>query len=1144
LLSCSTDASLKVWQIPVNEGDEGVEIGLTEDLSTPLLSLSTREMTPLKALAHHPSARGIVAARGAREVFLFDLEASSSTTAVASLTGLGDLQSMCWSFAGDLIATTGKDKLLRLIDLRAASANADSAVVSAVSAHGGIRNSRSTWLGDSPFLLTTGHSASQDREVFMWDSRNMQAGPIKRERIDSGTGMLMPFYEPDHSLLVLAGKGDSSIRLYECDTSAATTNLHAISNVPVGDQVRGAAILPKQACDVLGNEVLKMLKLAESSVQPISFVVPRKEKRIFQPDLYPPSYWSAPPATSSSAWLAGENVMPNKIPIATPVPHDARRMPSSEIKALGEAPSSSSSAIVAASSASSPATSPRENVASNLPVPPAASAAATLSPPVATANAKAAVPVVAVKGGGEELNGDEEHKALLQHDIDSILLPRLATLNTEEAAVKDASALLNSELAALESTQGYIESEISNLEEALATARAELQQTKATHAAKVAEAKAKAARASDIISEKAEIQGQIALKQEAIAAAPVSSPKSNVGRSVTFTEPVSEKTDVKEEVVGAKQTDSMDGKVAVEEEIWADRSRSVSALSTSTKSDTSADLEEDGQRPSIASTFAEDEGALRSRSNTASSQSSTVSAGGGSRRVSSSGLGSMLKYRHAFGTENPKAQTHFNLSPATGNSDGPLISCSDTYFAVPYVGGGGGVFVSRLDAFGKVEPGCPIVNGHKSAVCDVSFSPFHSNIMATASNDCTIKIWSLPSEGASVIPAMGEGDASFSFGVYRNAIRTITFHPTIGGLLCSTFVDQSIRLLDIQHGQELATMNLGNGGASGVESQVNNVSYNYDGSLFAVACKDRTVRIADTRSAAIAQSTSSSSSSSSLGRNLRVVWCCSSSASSSPLLTVSSASTGMRTIHLWDSRNLSAPFLTKPIDNASGQLFPMWDEDTSVCYLAGKGDTIVRHYELFSLGQASVAEEGDGGNGDGGAIAGGGMQCEKCSEFQTSRAPIAGICMLPKRLCDVSNVQISRFLKLTTDSVVPYHYTLPRADNLKEFFQDDVFPPTRSKTPSLSAADWLARGGSGDDGGLEPVLESLQPEGKIPLSQKPAEQPKLSKAKSFSEQLRKEQEEKARQEAAFTKLQQMAQTQGAYYSKKIVSEDEVAEDEW
>ena len=244
---------------------------------------------------------------------------------------------------------------------------------------------------------------------------------------------------------------------------------------------------------------------------------------------------------------------------------------------------------------------------------------------------------------------------------------------------------------------------------------------------------------------------------------------------------------------------------------------------------------------------------------------------------------------------------------------------------------------------------------------------------------------------------------------------------------------------------------------------------------------------------------------------------------------------------------MSAPFLTKPIDNASGQLFPMWDEDTSVCYLAGKGDTIVRHYELFSFAQASNAEEGDGDSssgGAGGAVAGGGIQCEKCSEFQTSRAPIAGICMLPKRLCDVSNVQISRFLKLTTDSVVPYHYTLPRADNLKEFFQDDIFPLTRSKTPSLSAADWLARGVSGEEGALEPVLESLKPEGKIPLSQRPAEQPKISKAKSFSDQLRREQEEKARQEAAFVKLQQMAQTQGAYYSKKIVSEDEVAEDEW
>jgi WD40 repeat protein len=55
-------------------------------------------------------------------------------------------------------------------------------------------------------------------------------------------------------------------------------------------------------------------------------------------------------------------------------------------------------------------------------------------------------------------------------------------------------------------------------------------------------------------------------------------------------------------------------------------------------------------------------------------------------------------------------------------------------------GGGGPVFVSYLDSFGKVEPGCAVLNGHKSAVTDISFSPFHSGLLASGSLDGTIKV--------------------------------------------------------------------------------------------------------------------------------------------------------------------------------------------------------------------------------------------------------------------------------------------------------------------------------------------------------------------------------------------------------------------
>lgn len=48
------------------------------------------------------------------------------------------------------------------------------------------------------------------------------------------------------------------------------------------------------------------------------------------------------------------------------------------------------------------------------------------------------------------------------------------------------------------------------------------------------------------------------------------------------------------------------------------------------------------------------------------------------------------------------------------------------------------MYVSQLSSYGKVEPDCAVINGHKAPVQDISFSPFHAGLMATGSNDSTV----------------------------------------------------------------------------------------------------------------------------------------------------------------------------------------------------------------------------------------------------------------------------------------------------------------------------------------------------------------------------------------------------------------------
>ncbi len=876
LFSCSSDSTFKIWEIP----EKGYIVDSTAPISAYMAS------SALRAIACHSTAEDIVAVRGNRDVTVLDTSGSEIQEKFkisSDLFGANDLQSLTWSFDGSTLLTSGKDKILRQFDVRASV----SPVTQVASFHGGNRNSRCTWLGPTPYLLSCGHTVTQDREIAIWDSRNLDK-PVKRERIDSSTGTLMPFYDPDTCLLILAGKGDTSTRLYEFDGSSGS--IHAISNTPLGEVIKGASLLPKQANDFMSCEVLRVLKLTENAVQPVSYQVPRKEKLKFHDDLFPPTLWGIPASLSATDWLAGENIIPIPIPLDVSA---AAGVTTSNI---------SSEKITTERALNTHASSPNSTSTSEtLPPPPLESSSAPTS--------SSTPPVVA---------------------------------------------------------------------------------------------------------------------------SPTPSPRASTGRPV------------------------------------------------------------------------------------------------------STSFGSSIKYKHMYGREHPKSGQFFNLKPDTSSMDSPLIACSDIFWAVPFIGGGGPVYVSKLNAFGKVEPTCPVVNGHKQSVLDIAFSPFHSHIMATASDDSTVKIWQLD-DSTGVTKDMGEGDAIANLATHRHAVRTCNFHPTVEGLLFTSSLDLTVRSHDINSGKEvgLLNMNLVEGG------QVSNLAFNYDGSLIAAACKDKSVRIADPRQNSLVLNISSSSSAP-LGRNLRAEWCSCGKGMGS-LCTVSSGSTGTRQLYLWDSRSMNKPTCTISIDNASGQLFPLYDEGVGMIYLAGKGDTIIRGYEMTFLDAMS------------------GATAVKAIDIQTSKEPLAGVCLLPKRLMDVRNIEVARILKMTTDTVYPISLNVPRADILMEYFQDDIFVPTRSKVPSASVSDWIAPG----EINLEPEFDSMQPEGMTAMSFKPEGPIRVSKVAEFRQSIKKTEEESKVKDDTFSRLQNLAIQRSKYHpnasggghgfkcdatpSHMTAAADEdpdVAEDEW
>lgn len=61
------------------------------------------------------------------------------------------------------------------------------------------------WLGDSDKLVTTGFSRMSDRQIAIFDYKDL-AAPLKTENLDTSSGLLMPFYDNDTKMLYVAGK--------------------------------------------------------------------------------------------------------------------------------------------------------------------------------------------------------------------------------------------------------------------------------------------------------------------------------------------------------------------------------------------------------------------------------------------------------------------------------------------------------------------------------------------------------------------------------------------------------------------------------------------------------------------------------------------------------------------------------------------------------------------------------------------------------------------------------------------------------------------------------------------------------------------------------------------------------------------------
>ena len=211
------------------------------------------------------------------------------------------IYSMSFNRDGSYLATTCKDKKLRILDPRTGQ------VVREGVCHVGSKASKVIYLGETGRLFTTGFSRTSDRQYAVWSQDDLN-NALRMEMIDSSSGILIPYYDPDTRMVYVAGKGDGNIRYYEIVDEEPW--IHYLSQYLSGSPQRGLGFMPKRGCETTQCEIFRFYKLhaIRGLCEPISMIVPRKSEQ-YQNDLYPDTV-APTPATTAEEWIKGINREP------------------------------------------------------------------------------------------------------------------------------------------------------------------------------------------------------------------------------------------------------------------------------------------------------------------------------------------------------------------------------------------------------------------------------------------------------------------------------------------------------------------------------------------------------------------------------------------------------------------------------------------------------------------------------------------------------------------------------------------------------------------------------------------------------------------------------------------------------------------
>jgi len=395
------------------------------------------------------------------------------------------------------------------------------------------------------------------------------------------------------------------------------------------------------------------------------------------------------------------------------------------------------------------------------------------------------------------------------------------------------------------------------------------------------------------------------------------------------------------------------------------------------------------------------------------------------------------RFNHLFATPHKRQFCYESLSVADGSqirSDGGTsLSANTKFLAYPDKSGGGStVAVLPLTSYGRRHVPTtsatyqqPLYKIHTSKVHCVSFSPHDQTdtLLASGSSGGAVHIYKVPDEGL-VEDQTGSSDQSSIVAMStESTVHGVVWHPSCSNVL-GVQHPKSIEVMDVQAQKSIWS-------TDAHLQDVHSFAWGWDGKTAVTTSKDKIVRLFDSRTGSISDSTVGHGS----WRPSIAAW----AGRVDYFYTTGVGSDRSREIKVWDIRNMKkGALVTHRIDSGSSVLIPKVDVDTGLLYVTSRGDTGFRILEWKA----------------------GGSKIKEIKHCRLNGDPVLDVCLLPKSSLDVVGCEMARLLRLTQGSIDPVRVELPRKDKSK--IDTEIYMDTDARFASMDVASFLAAA-TGDD---------------------------------------------------------------------------------